>query len=117
MSGISPSVTKEVLEKEFLKFGKIEEFKFLRERNTAYIDYFRLEDASQALKSMNGKRIGGDQIRVDFLRSHTSRRVCQLCESQFGSALDYVFIARIKFRDCSNSNQSGRSWRFGGLKF
>ncbi|XP_057460509.1 flowering time control protein FPA-like isoform X1 [Actinidia eriantha] len=74
VSGISPSVTKEVLEKEFLKFGKIEEFKFIRERNTAYIDYFRLEDASQALKSMNGKRIGGDHIRVDFLRSHTSRR-------------------------------------------
>ncbi|XP_052206411.1 flowering time control protein FPA [Diospyros lotus] len=74
VSGISPSITKEILEAELLKFGKIEEFKFLRDRNTAYVDYFRLEDASQALKSMNGKRMGGSQIRVDFLRSHTSRK-------------------------------------------
>ena len=80
VSGISPSITKEALEEEFLKFGKIEEFKFIRDRNTAYVDYFRLEDASQALKGMNGKRIGGGQIRVDFLRSHTSKKVSWLSQ-------------------------------------
>ncbi|GAA0163325.1 RNA metabolism protein [Lithospermum erythrorhizon] len=74
VAGISPSVSKEELEAEFQKFGKIQEFKFLRDRNTAYVDYFRLEDASQALKSMNEKRIGGDQIRVDFLRSQPAKR-------------------------------------------
>ncbi|KAA8531428.1 hypothetical protein F0562_006219 [Nyssa sinensis] len=74
VSGISPSVSKEKLEEDFLKFGKIEEFKFLRDRNTAFVDYLKLEDAFQALKSMNGRRIGGDQIRVDFLRSQPSRR-------------------------------------------
>ncbi|KAL5543190.1 hypothetical protein UlMin_010900 [Ulmus minor] len=74
VGGISPSLTKEELEEEFLKFGKIEDFKFLRDRNTAFIEYFRLEDASQAMKNMNGKRLGGDQIRVDFLRSQPSRR-------------------------------------------
>lgn len=75
VAGISQNFSKEELEEEFMRFGKIQEFKFLRDRNTAYVDYFRLEDASQALKSMNGKRIGGDQIRVDFLRSQPSRRV------------------------------------------
>ncbi|KAL3506760.1 hypothetical protein ACH5RR_032142 [Cinchona calisaya] len=74
VAGISQSVSKEELEEEFMRFGKIQEFKFLRDRNTAYVDYFKLEDASQALKSMNGKRFGGDQIRVDFLRSQPSRR-------------------------------------------
>ncbi|CAA3013357.1 flowering time control FPA [Olea europaea subsp. europaea] len=74
VAGISQSVSKEELEKEFSRFGKIQEFKFLRDRSTAYVNYIRLEDASQALKSMNGKQIGGDQIRVDFLRSHSSRR-------------------------------------------
>lgn len=58
-----------------MKFGKIEDFKFLRDRNTAFIEYFRLEDASQAMRIMNGKRLGGDQIRVDFLRSQPSKRV------------------------------------------
>ena len=70
-----PICLKEELEEEFTRFGKIQEFKFLRDRNTAYVDFSRLEDASQALKNMNGRRIGGDQIRVDFLRSQPSRRV------------------------------------------
>ncbi|KAI3459784.1 hypothetical protein Pfo_016447 [Paulownia fortunei] len=84
---ISQSVTKEELEKEFLKFGTIQEVRFLRDRNTACIDYIRLEDAIRALKSMNGKRIGGDQIRVDFLRSQSSRReqVSDAKEGQFPS--------------------------------
>lgn len=75
MAGIGQSVSKEELEQEFMKFGKIQEFKFLRDRGTAYIDYVRLEDASEALKIMNGKRIGDDLIRVDFLRSQPARRV------------------------------------------
>ncbi|XVF37670.1 hypothetical protein REPUB_Repub20aG0029600 [Reevesia pubescens] len=74
VGGISQTTSKEELEKEFRKFGKIEDFKFLRDRNTAFVEYFRLEDASQAMRSMNGKRIGREQIRVDFLRSHPSRR-------------------------------------------
>ncbi|KAK9141211.1 hypothetical protein Scep_010892 [Stephania cephalantha] len=74
VGAISSSVTKEQLENEFSKFGKIEDLKFLRDRNSALIDYARLEDASAALKNMNGKRLGGEQIRVDFLRSQGSRR-------------------------------------------
>ncbi|KAB2092235.1 hypothetical protein ES319_A02G015500v1 [Gossypium barbadense] len=74
VGGISQTISKEELEEEFSKFGKIEDFKFLRDRNTAFVEYFRMEDASQAMRSMNGKRIGGAQIRVDFLRSHPSRR-------------------------------------------
>lgn len=74
VGGISPTVSKEELEEEFLKFGKIEDFKFLRDRNTAFVEFLRLEDASQAMRNMNGKRLGGDQIRVDFLRSQPSRR-------------------------------------------
>ncbi|XP_022734715.1 flowering time control protein FPA-like isoform X2 [Durio zibethinus] len=74
VGGISQTISKEELEEEFRKFGKIEDFKFLRDRNTAFVEYFRMEDASQAMKSMNGKRIGSEQIRVDFLRSHPLRR-------------------------------------------
>ncbi|GMJ08471.1 hypothetical protein like AT2G43410 [Hibiscus trionum] len=74
VGGISQTVSKEELEEEFRKFGKIEDFKFLRDRNTAFVEYSRMEDASEAMRNMSGKRIGGDQIRVDFLRSHPSRR-------------------------------------------
>ncbi|KAI4324347.1 hypothetical protein L6164_023894 [Bauhinia variegata] len=74
VGGISPAVTKEELESEFRRFGKVEDFKFLRDRNSACVEYFNLEDATQAMKNMNGKRIGGEQIRVDFLRSQSSKK-------------------------------------------
>lgn len=74
VAGIGQSVSKEELEEHFKKFGKILEFKFIKDRNTAYIDYARLEDATEALKTMNGKQISGEQIRVDYLRSHPARR-------------------------------------------
>lgn len=83
MGGISSAVSKEELEEEFLKFGKVEDFKFLRDRNTAFVEYLRLEDASQAMRNMNGKRIGGEQIRVDFLRSQPTRRVSLLYRTLF----------------------------------
>ncbi|XP_024971548.1 flowering time control protein FPA-like [Cynara cardunculus var. scolymus] len=73
VSGISITTSKEDLEAEFSKFGTIEDFKFLRDKNTAYIDYSRLEDASKALKMMNGKKRGGSLIRVDYLRSQSKR--------------------------------------------
>lgn len=83
VAGISHSVSKEELEDEFLKFGKIQDFRFLRDRNTAYIDYVALEDATQAMKTMNGKRIGGVHIRVDYLRSQTSKRVSYFVKELF----------------------------------
>lgn len=82
VAGISQSISKEELEKEFLRFGKLQEFRFLRDRNTAYVDYVTLDDAAKALKGMNGKRICGDQLRVDYLRSHSSKRE-QGPDSQF----------------------------------
>ncbi|XP_010527796.1 PREDICTED: flowering time control protein FPA-like [Tarenaya hassleriana] len=74
VGGISSAVSKDDLEMEFRKFGKIEDFRFLRERRMAFVDYHEIEDAMQAAKSMNGKRIGGSFLRVDFLRSQAPRR-------------------------------------------
>lgn len=75
VGGISPAVTKEDLEADFRKFGKVDDFKFFRDRNTACVEFFNLDDAIQAMKIMNGKRIGGENIRVDFLRSNYAKRV------------------------------------------
>ncbi|XP_015581056.1 flowering time control protein FPA isoform X2 [Ricinus communis] len=105
VGGISPAVSKEQLEEEFLKFGKIEEFKFLRDRNTAFIEYVKLEDALEAMRSMNGKRLGGDQIRVDFLRSQSVRRE-QLPE--FRDSRDSQFsVAHSGVRRFQHSQTSG----------
>ncbi|RRT85196.1 hypothetical protein B296_00011441 [Ensete ventricosum] len=74
VGGFNSSISKEQLEDEFLKFGKIEDYKFFRDRNSAVIEYYKLEDAIAAHKSINGKRLAGEQIRVDFLRSQPPKR-------------------------------------------
>ncbi|KAK1270485.1 Flowering time control protein FPA [Acorus gramineus] len=71
---ISSSVTKEQLEDEFRKYGKIEDIKLVRDRNSALVEYYKIDDAVAALKNLNGKRLWGEQLRVDYLRSQPSRR-------------------------------------------
>ena len=75
VGGCGSSVAREKLEEVLSKFGKIEEFKFFRDRNSALVDFARLEDASAAVKNLNGFQIGDDCIRVDFLRSYPAKRV------------------------------------------
>lgn len=73
IGGFGSSVTREKLEKELRKFGRIEELNFNRDRNIAFVDFVRLEDALAAVKNMNGLHIGNDRIRVDFQRSPSKR--------------------------------------------
>ncbi|CAM8890382.1 unnamed protein product [Rhodiola kirilowii] len=84
IGGIGRLVMKEKLEESFLKFGKVEEIIFFRERNTAIVMFSKLEEAAQALKTMNGKHLCGDQLRVDYVRSLSTRRISQSSESQKG---------------------------------
>ncbi|XP_057529796.1 flowering time control protein FPA-like isoform X2 [Amaranthus tricolor] len=74
IGGFSSSVTRERLEKELCKFGRIEALKFNRDRNTAIADFVSLEDALAAVKNLNGSQIGVDRIRVDFQRSQPVKR-------------------------------------------
>ncbi|XP_074569894.1 flowering time control protein FPA-like isoform X2 [Curcuma longa] len=74
VGGFNSSVSKEQLKEEFLQFGKIEEYRFFRDRNSAIIEYYKLEDAIAAHKNMNGKKFSGQQLRVDFLRSQPPKR-------------------------------------------
>ncbi|KAJ0969327.1 hypothetical protein J5N97_022204 [Dioscorea zingiberensis] len=73
VGGIGSSVTKEQLKDEFLKFGKIEEFTFLRDRNSAVIVFVKIDDAIAAKKKLDRKKISEEQIRVDFLRPQPSK--------------------------------------------
>ena len=75
VGGISPSVSKEELEEEFQKFGKVEGFAFSQDQTSAYIDFEKLEDAISAHRSLNGRILGGKELCVDFQRSK-GRAVC-----------------------------------------
>nr|CAB3453948.1 unnamed protein product [Digitaria exilis] len=69
VGGISPSVSKEELEEEFQKFGKVEAVAFSQDKTSAYIDFEKLEDAISAHRSLNGRTLGGKELCVDFQRS------------------------------------------------
>jgi RNA recognition motif-containing protein len=75
VGGISPSVSKEELEEEFQKFGKVEGVAFSQDQTSAYIDFEKLEDAISAHRALNGKTLGGKELCVDFQRSK-GRAVC-----------------------------------------
>ncbi|XP_061344751.1 flowering time control protein FPA-like [Gastrolobium bilobum] len=89
VGGISPVTTKEELEAEFRKFGEVEDFKFFRDRNTACVEFLNLDDATRAMKIMNGKCIGGDQIRVDFLRSQSTKKDLLVDYGQFQARIPH----------------------------
>lgn len=74
IGGISSSVTAEQLEDELSQFGKIDDYKFFRDRNSALVGYSKLDNAIDAQKNINGKSIGGEQVRVDFQKPQSSRR-------------------------------------------
>eukprot|EP00897_Mesotaenium_endlicherianum_P004841 jgi/Mesen1/4385/ME000222S03506 len=69
VGGIGPSVSTQQLEAEFARFGRVEEFKFLRDRNCAFIDFYEVEDAVRAVQALNGKRFADEVLRVDYGRS------------------------------------------------
>ncbi|KAG6550053.1 hypothetical protein Mapa_008567 [Marchantia paleacea] len=81
VGGIGSTVTRELIEGEFKRFGMMEDFKFLRDRNCAFVDYVKIEDAIAAVDSLNRKRLGDEELRVDFGRSQPPKR-----ETRPGSA-------------------------------
>ena len=90
VGGLNPSVSKEQLEEEFSKFGKVEDHKFNRERNSSVIEFYRVDEAAAALKNMDGKDLGGEKIRVDYLRSGSqySKKVSVFFGKQISSLIN-----------------------------
>ena len=71
--GMSLSTTERTLEKEFIKFGKLQKVKVIRNLETgrsrgfAFVYFEDAEDARIARQAMNGKtEIDGHTIRIDY---------------------------------------------------
>ncbi|KAH7444270.1 hypothetical protein KP509_02G071600 [Ceratopteris richardii] len=86
--GVSETITKEKLEAEFKNFGPLDDFRLLRDRNSALAEFKNIEDATAAVKSLNKKIIQGEELRVDFLRSHAGKRGYVTVESHSHTGSD-----------------------------
>ena len=59
---LSPSVTERDIEKEFKKFGEIKNINL--KRGYAFVDYCNKEDAKEAIKRLDNKKLFGQQQRL-----------------------------------------------------
>ncbi|KAG8186102.1 hypothetical protein JTE90_003184 [Oedothorax gibbosus] len=69
VGGLSEDVQKEDLEREFSKFGSLTKVWVARNPpGFAFIEFEDDQDATEAIKEMNGATINGAEIRVDLSR-------------------------------------------------
>ncbi|CAD8141996.1 unnamed protein product [Paramecium pentaurelia] len=74
---LGQKITREDLQKEFQRYGKIKDIDL---RSThAFIEFEGRDDAKKAISQMDGKRIGGDHNRHLGANGPTARDVCFNC--------------------------------------
>ena len=93
IGGVGTHTIKEQLEAELRKFGPIEEFKILRDRHCAFVDFVRLDDAIAALEGLHRKRVGNDELRVEYGRNYIAKRVCNyICMVTSGDPINVINV-------------------------
>ncbi|GIY34858.1 RNA-binding protein Rsf1 [Caerostris extrusa] len=75
VGGLSADIQKEDLEREFGKYGTLTKVWVARNPpGFAFIEFEDDQEASEAIKEMNGATINGSEIRVDLSRGRGGRR-------------------------------------------
>ncbi|KAL4185911.1 hypothetical protein AMTRI_Chr10g233210 [Amborella trichopoda] len=88
VTGICPSVSAEELEAKFCRFGNLEAFKLDQERGMAFVDFERTDAAVAAIASLNRRRIGRQELRIDFVKPQSEKQERSL--SSFSRGDEYL---------------------------
>ena len=71
VGNIAPSTTEEELRKSFEEFGEVASLKMIKDRDSgeprgfAFVEMNSDDNAQKAIAGMNGKDIGGQELRVN----------------------------------------------------
>lgn len=71
IGNLSPATTEEALKTLFVEFGEVETIKLIKDKFTGrakgfgFIEMPSNSEADQAIKALNGKRIDGNNIKVN----------------------------------------------------
>ncbi|KAJ3186090.1 hypothetical protein HDU85_001008 [Gaertneriomyces sp. JEL0708] len=68
IGNLVPTTDPAELEALFSGFGPIESARVLTHKNCGFVNFFRLEDAMEARKTMNGKEIGGSVVKIGYAK-------------------------------------------------
>ncbi len=87
IGNIDSSLTSDHLSSIFSRFGVIESIRMLPEKECAFVNFNRLEDALSARDQLQGGRIGNCVVRIGFGKteaiqeSQTAQATKSLCKS------------------------------------
>lgn len=73
IGNVSEEVTEDDLKKEFEIHGTIESIRLLRNKTCAFVNFSKVEEASTALHSLQGKKLGSMAIRINFGKPQGSK--------------------------------------------
>ncbi len=71
VGNIAPSTTEEDLRKSFEEFGEVSSLKMIKDRDSgeprgfAFVEMNSDDNAQKAISGMNGKEIGGQELKVN----------------------------------------------------
>ncbi|KAJ6802774.1 flowering time control protein FPA [Iris pallida] len=68
VGGLAPSADEALLRDKFSEFGTVAGFALARARNSAFLDFATTDEAVAAKQAMDGRRVAGATVRVDFQR-------------------------------------------------
>ncbi|KNC99989.1 uncharacterized protein SPPG_04340 [Spizellomyces punctatus DAOM BR117] len=68
IGNIPPTTDPAELEALFTAYGPIESARVLTHKNCGFVNFYRLEDAMEARKNMNGKEIGGSVVKIGYAK-------------------------------------------------
>lgn len=68
VGNLNYDTTAETLKKEFAKFGEIAEIAIIPTKNYGFVKFNSTEEAENAVKELNGKKIDGRFIKVEISR-------------------------------------------------
>jgi len=85
IGNVSEEITKEQLQKEFAQFGEIESIRILGNKRCAFVNYKEKEHAENALKTLQGKKLGLLEIKINFGKVHTANNNNQTQTNSHGN--------------------------------
>jgi len=64
IGNVSEDLTEDELRREFERYGPVESIRLLN--NCAFVNFFAVEDATQALRDLQGKQVGRLNLRINY---------------------------------------------------
>jgi len=92
IGNVSEQVTEDELRAEFEQFGKIDSIRLIRPKTCAFVNFSNVEEASNALQTLQGKKLGNMAIKINFGKPFVPPTKGQMdqMQSQYLSSTQYL---------------------------